>query len=121
MKPMISSIGALGATLIFLVPSANALSCSQHAAQLQERQADTKALADARLTLVDDVEAAGDAWENAEALRNFSAEQATEADLTKTEYESLKADLLQKETSLQTAVIALNDEVAAYNTRCVRN
>ncbi len=121
MKPMISSLTALAASVLILTPAASAFSCSQKAAQLQDRQAETQALADARLTLVEDVEAAGDAWENAEAMRNFGADQAAEADATKTEYETLKADLLQKESSLQMAVVSLNDEVAAYNTKCVRN
>ena len=121
MKPMISSLGALGAVFILTAPSVSAQTCSQQAAQLQERQVAAQELADARLTLVEDVEAAGDAWENAEALRNFSAEQAAEADATKAAYESLKADLLEKEASLQGLVLSLNDQVTAYNTKCVRN
>ena len=121
MKPTISSLSALTAMIIVATPSASALSCSQQASQLQDRQAEAQALADARLTLVEEVEAAGDAWENAEALRNFGPDQAAAADATKSEYETMKADLMRKEVSLQTLVVSLNDEVAAYNMKCVRN
>lgn len=118
---MISSLSTLAAIFVLAVPSASALSCSQQAAQLQDRQNAAQALADARLTLVDEVEAAGDAWENAEAMRNFSPEQAAEADATQLVYEELKADLLQKEVSLQAKVVSLNQEVIDYNKKCVRN
>ena len=121
MKPVISSLGALGALMTIAALPASAQSCSQHAAQLQERQVAAQELADARVTLVDDVEAAGDAWENAEALRNFGDDQAAEADATKVAYETLKAELLEKETTLQGLVVALNEEVGAYNKKCVRN
>ena len=121
MKPMISSLGAFGALIILAALPASAQSCSQHAAQLQERQVAAQELADARVTLVDEVEAAGDAWENAEALRNFGTEQAAEADATKVAYETLKAELFEKETALQGMVVSLNEEVSAYNTKCVRN
>lgn len=121
MKPMISSLGAIGALFVIAAPSVSAQTCSQQAAQLQERQVAAQELADARGSLVDDVEAAGDAWENAEALRNFGAEQAAEADATKATYDALKADLLEKETSLQGLVVSLNEQVTAYNSKCVRN
>ena len=121
MKPMISSLSVLAAFAALAVPSAQAQTCSQQASQLQEQQATAQELADARLSLVDAVEEAGDAWENAEAMRNFSAEQAAEADATKAAYETLKADLLEKEASLQTMVVSLNDQVTAYNSKCVRN
>ena len=113
--------GAKGVIQKSAAPMAAAQSCSQQAAQLQERQVAAQELADARLTLVDQVEAAGDAWENAEALRNFGEEQAAEADATKVAYETLKADLLDKESSLQGLVFSLNEQVTAYNTKCVRN
>lgn len=121
MKPMISSCGALAAIFFLSAPVASAQSCTQQAAQLQERQVAAQELAEARLGLVDEVEAAGDAWENAEAMRNFGAEQAAEADATKDAYETLKADLQEKESSLQILVVSLNEDVTAYNSKCVRN
>ena len=121
MKPVISSLSAFTIMILLTAPTASALSCSQQAAQLQERQTAAQDLAETRSTLAEDVEAAGDAWENAEAMRNFSAEQAAEADATKATYETLKADLMQQETSLQTLVVSLNQEVTDYNKKCVRN
>ena len=121
MKPMISSLSALAAIAIFAAPGAMAQSCTQQAAQLQDRQTEAQQIAEMRLSLVDDVEAAGDAWENAEAMRNFGSQEAEEANATKLEYETLKADLMQKEATLQALVVTLNDQVAAYNTKCVRN
>lgn len=121
MKPMISSLSALAAIFFIAAPIASAQSCSQQATQLQERQVEAQALAEARLELVDEVEDAGDAWENAEAMRNFSSENAEAADATKTTYESLKADLMQKEVSLQDLVGSLNEQVAAYNAACVKS
>lgn len=121
MKPMISSLSALAAIVVFASPYASALSCAEQAADLQNRQVKAQKIAEARLTLVDEVEAAGDAWENAEAMRNFGAEQADEADTTKVTYETLKADLIAKEKTLQNSVLSLNQDVAAYNAKCVRN
>lgn len=119
MKPMISSFGALAAMVVLAAPQASALSCSQQAADLQTRQVKAQSLADSRLELVDEVEAAGDVWENAEALRHFSDEQAQEADAAKVEYEALKADLMDKEVALQALLISLNEDVAAFNAACV--
>ena len=121
MKPMISSLSALAAIAVLAAPGALAQSCAQQAAQLQDHQTEAHQIAETRLSLVDDVEAAGDAWENAEAMRNFGSKEAEEANATKLEYETLKATLMQKEATLQALVVTLNDQVAAYNTKCVRN
>lgn len=119
MKPMISSLSAVMAILILATPGAMAQSCSQQAAQLQDRQTEAQQTADARLALVDEVEAAGDAWEDVEVHRLASADHAAVADEAKVKYETLKSELLSKEQSLQTLVVSLNQEVAAYNQRCV--
>lgn len=120
MKPMISSMSAFAAIVILAAPNASALNCAEQAAELQNRQIKAQEVAEARLVLVDEVEAAGDAWENAEAMRNFGKEQAAEADTTKVAYDTLKADLMDKERALQAMVVSLNDEVAAYNSKCVK-
>ena len=119
MKPMISSLSTLAATLLILAPSASALTCAEQAADIQNRQVKAQAVAEARLELVDEVEAAGDAWEDVEIHRLASAGHAATADEAKAVYETLKADLFEKESSLQTLVVSLNEDVAAYNQRCV--
>lgn len=121
MKPMISSLSALAAIVVLAIPHASALSCAEQAADLQTRQAKAQKIAEARLVLVEEVEAAGDAWENAEALRNFGEDQAVEADSTKVAYEGLKSDLFEKEVSLQNLVVSLNQDVAAYNESCAKD
>lgn len=120
MKPMISSLGALAAIFVLTAPAASALSCAQQATQLQQQQSAAQKLADARTSLLEELETAGDAWENAEAMRNFSADQAAEADATKATYETLKADLIEKESSLQSLVVSLNEQVTDYNKACVK-
>ncbi|MEL7541171.1 MAG: hypothetical protein AAGJ51_09740 [Pseudomonadota bacterium] len=120
MKPMISSLSALAAMIVITTPAASALTCAEQAADLQKRQTKAQQIADARIALVDEVEAAGDAWENAEAMRNFSKDQAAQADATKVAYDALKSDLFVKEQSLQAMVVSLNQDVAAYNKRCTK-
>lgn len=120
MKPMISSLSALAAMTLLAVPSASALTCAQQAANLQNRQIEVQEIADARLALVDEVEAAGDAWENAEAMRNFGSTEAAEADTNKVAYDTLKADLMAQEVALQSMLVELNDDVAMYNSKCVK-
>ena len=119
MKPMISSLSALVALTVFAAPMASAQSCAKQAASLQEKQVEAQALAEARLTLVDEIEAAGDAWEDVEVHRLVSEGHAAKADEAKLTYEMLKADLFEKESSLQVLVTTLNEDVQAYNQRCV--
>ena len=119
MKPMISSLSALVALTVFAAPMASAQSCAKQAASLQEKQVEAQALAEARLTLVDEIEAAGDAWEDVEVHRLVSEGHAAKADEAKLTYETLKADLFEKESSLQVLVATLNEDVQAYNQRCV--
>ena len=121
MKPMISSLSALAAIAIFASPHASALSCAQQAADLQNRQVKAQNIADARLTLVEEVEAAGDAWEDVEVHRLASAGHAAKADEAKAVYEGLKADLLEKEVLLQNLVVSLNQDVTAYNESCTKD
>lgn len=119
MKPMISSFGALAAMFVLAAPQASALSCSQQAADLQTRQVKAQSLADSRVELVEEVEAAGDVWEDLEVHRLASPAHADAADAAKNEYESLKADLMDKEAALQALLISLNEDVATYNAACV--
>ncbi|MEM1035614.1 MAG: hypothetical protein AAGI14_02510 [Pseudomonadota bacterium] len=124
-KTLSSSLAAL-ATLALAIPSASALTnaevkqCNALGKSLKARQADAKTKAETREGLLEKVEVAGDAWEEAEGLRNFSDDYATKADLTKAEYETLKGELLREERSLQALVSRLNEDVAVYNGKCVK-
>lgn len=120
MKPMISSCAALAAICILAAPVSAAQSCADQAADLQKRQAETQKTADARVALVEKVEAAGDAWDDVEIHRRASVGHAKAADEAKVVYETLKADLMQKEMSLQSMLVSLNEDVASYNAACVK-
>ncbi|WP_084419249.1 hypothetical protein [Henriciella litoralis] len=111
---------ALGIVIAALAaPSALAASdCSQMARTIKSGQASAKAMAADRDELLLEVEAAGDAWEDQEALRNFSASHAAEADAARAEYEALKAELVSLEDDLQARLSRLNRDAANYNRTC---
>ena len=92
--------------------------CSEKASAIKAGQASAKSMAADRDELLLDVEAAGDAWEDAEVVRNFSASHGARADLARSEYEGLKADLASREEELQTRLASLNNDVANYNRTC---
>ncbi|MEM1391426.1 MAG: hypothetical protein AAGG45_10120 [Pseudomonadota bacterium] len=123
----LSFCSAALAMLVLSIPTASALTnpearqCNALGKSLKARQADAKAKAQMRESLLIEVEAAGDAWEEAEELRNFSNEYASKADTTKATYETLKANLLQEELLLQDLVGRMNQDVARYNRTCVKD
>ena len=127
---MIKTLSFCSATLAMLVlsiPTASALTnpevrqCNALGKSLKARQADAKAKAETRESLLVEVETAGDIWEEAEEERLFSQDHASKADTTKATYETLKADLLQEELLLQDLVSRINQDVARYNRICVKD
>lgn len=119
MKPVITAT-----LLAFLVTTAAApvaearASCYAQAKSIKAGQKEAKALQADRDALLEEVEAAGDEWEAAEQSRLFGAEEAAKADAAKQTYETLKADLVSMEDSLQGQVSDLNAAVSTYNDRC---
>ena len=113
---------------IALIPAApasamtaqQARECRAMSVSIQTRQKEAQTRSDARSVLLEQVETAGDAWEEAEALRLFSDEHAADADAKRADYEGLKADLLREETSLQSDVAIINSDLAAYRSRCTK-
>ena len=93
-------------------------SCVQQAETIRTAQQNVLKLKAERDALVLKVEDAGDAWENNQALRNFSAEQARQADSSRAAYEDLKARLRAVEADLQEKAASANARVNAYNTHC---
>ncbi|HIG23472.1 MAG TPA: hypothetical protein EYG02_09935 [Henriciella marina] len=94
-------------------------SCVQQAETIRTAQQSVLKLKAERDALVPKVEDAGDAWENNQAMRNFGAEQARQADSSKAAYEDLKARLRGVEADLQEKAASANARVNAYNTHCV--
>ena len=124
---MIKTVSSLTLALTLFAavgPSAQALTaqqvkqCNAMGKSLQVRQAEAKKKADARAALVDQVETAGEAWEDVEIHRRVSAGHAVAADEAKAAYEALKGDLMRQEMSLQSLVNQLNEDVSAYNELC---
>ena len=64
-------------------------------------------------------ELAGEAWEAAEELRLFGAEQASDADEAYAAYEAAKVEFETIEAAVREQGASLNAEIATYNTRCV--
>lgn len=120
MKP-IPFLGMIAIAATMIAPSAFALSakgCNAAAKTLTSDQAKAKKMVAEREALVQEVEDAGDTWEDAEALRLFSPDQAAQADAARVTYESLKADLMADEAELQSFVAGLNQRANDYNRTC---
>ena len=95
--------------------------CSQQARTLKAQKVAATDLKTERDALVEEVEAAGEAWDVAEATRLFGDAEAQKADAAKAEYDALKAELISLEAKLQEKVSDLNAGVAAYNEACATN
>ena len=123
----VSSLILAAATFTVAIPAASALTsaqvkqCNTMGQSLQVRQAEAQKKAKAREALLEQVEAAGDTWEDAEATRLFSAGHAATADAAKVKYDTLKADLMRREMALQSLVGQINEDVAAYNGLCAKD
>lgn len=114
------TVAALSLTAFVAAPFAAASeSCVQQAKSIRTAQQSVLELKAERDALVPKVEDAGDAWQNDQAMRNFSAEQARQADSSKAAYEDLKARLRGLEVDLQEKAERANARVSAYNTHCV--
>lgn len=112
--------------LLSVVPahSASALTanetraCNAMAASFGPKRAEFNALTTQRDDLAIAVEDAGDAWDAAEALRNFGADKAAEADATKSTYDALVAEFDAVEQAYRVTGTQLNEDFAAYNHKC---
>ena len=108
--------GSASLTAQALTPTL-ATSCAQRAVDLQNQQVSLQKQIGARKAMVEETETAGDVWEEAETLRHFG--KAAEADAAKLKYDSLKADLVILDTTVQSGVSTLNQQVEQYNRDCV--
>ncbi len=114
------------ALMLGVVPTAAALSastsseCRAQAKALKAEQAEALEKRTQRDELLVEVEAAGDEWEAAEAVRLFGANEASKADIAKADYHDRRSELTSLEADLQSTVTDLNRHVAAYNTKCVK-
>lgn len=87
-------------------------------ASIQVRQKEASESIETRAEMTEEVERAGEIWEDAEAMRLFSDQHAQDADAKKAAYENLKSDLLKFEMALQSQVAMMNADTADYKNRC---
>lgn len=114
------TVAIVSLTVFVAAPFAAASeSCVQQAETIRTAQQNVLKLKAERDALLPKVEEAGETWQNDQALRNFSAEQARQADSSKAAYEDLKARLRGVEADLQEKAASANARVNAYNTHCV--
>lgn len=124
MTNILKILAVSSAFTLALVPAASALTaaqiskCNKTAAGIQKRQASVKADVAKRDEMLDQVEAAGDAWEEVEGLKMLKTSYAEEAVQKEAAYKDLKAELQTFEISLQQRADQLNSEVAAYQRSC---
>jgi hypothetical protein len=112
--------------VLFAMPHAHAATltasevraCNAMAAGFGPKRAEFERLSSRRDALVISVEDAGDTWEAAEALRNFSPDHAQQADTTKAAYDDLVAEFDAVEQAYRVTGTQLNDDFAAYNAKC---
>lgn len=106
------------------MPSASAMTanearaCNAMAASFGPKKADFEILVAERDRLVLVVEETGDAWEAAEALRNFSAQHAADADARKAAYDNAVVQFDAAEMAYRVTGAQLNEDFAAYNAKC---
>ena len=120
MKRSLSVLALVAAT--FSLPAfaqTDRAACNAMQASLQVRQAETLTLQDKRDALAEQVEVAGEAWENAEAVRAFGRAEAETADARLGEYNALKSEFHKTQAALQSKVQMINGSVARYNSLCV--
>ncbi len=119
-------ISSLALMTVSIVPAASALTsqeiraCNAMRASIEVRQQEAGESVETRTKMTEEVELAGDAWEEAEALRLFSETHAADADAKKMAYETLKGDLMSFEMALQSQVAVLNADAADYKESCAK-
>lgn len=92
--------------------------CNAMQASLSVRQTEALALQDRRDALAEEVELAGEAWENAESMRAFGRAEAETADAQRAKFDALEKEFHQTQAALKSKVQMINASVAQYNSLC---
>lgn len=127
MKAYIISLALVSAFALFGAPAATALTqdevnqCNALASSFAPRKAEFDDKSALRDTLATKAEEAGDAWEDAEALRLFSAEHTQAANTAEAEYLEAKAAFETAESEVRALGAALNEDFTIFNTKCVKD
>lgn len=112
-------------SLLVSAPVASALTqaqvreCQALAQSLGPDKAALEAKVAERDALAAEAEATGEAWENAEAVRNFDAENAAAADALRLSFHEKKTAFENAETDLFGLSHRLDKDTARFNSLCV--
>ena len=118
------AIAALFATLAVPVAFADLTAaqverCEMLGQTFAIKKANVARAEEARDALAAEAEALGEAWENAEAVRNFGDANAAEADAALIAFEDAKKKLNFAEQALRSQSRMLAQDAAVYNAACV--
>lgn len=114
------SFAVMGIGLAVAPASAQSAKCVVMQKTLQPQGAELTAQKATRDALAEEVELLGEAWENQEATRSFSAEEAEKSDLALAEYNDKKQKLLMLDNGLQASFAQYNKSVSDFNRSCVK-
>lgn len=109
---------------MFAAPAAAALGpadierCQAMQATMIPKRNEIKRITAKRDDLAVKVETLGEAWQNAEAMRNLSPEYAKQADAAQYAYEEAERSFAHTERGLSGLVRLFNRDVAAFNRSC---
>ena len=118
MKRSLAILALIAASFSMPAIAQDRAACNAMQSSLSVRQTETLALQERRNALAEKVELAGEAWENAEAMRAFGAAEAEAADTQLAEYNELKREFHQTQAALQSKVEMVNAGVVRYNSLC---
>ena len=119
------AIAALFATLAVPVAFADLTAaqverCEMLGQTFAIKKANVARAEEARDVLAAEAEALGEAWENAEAVRNFGNANAAEADAALVAFEDAKKKFNFAEQALRSQSRMLAQDAAVYNSACVQ-
>jgi len=95
--------------------------CAVMARTFDGKTAEIEALKKARVEAAAIAETAGEAWENAEPMREISRAMAAEADAALKAWDEAKLAFQAKDAALRSATQMLNRDISEYNRTCAKN
>ena len=122
---MLKSLALLAViAAVFAAPAASALGqadlerCQAMQATMIPKRNEIERVTAKRDDLAVKVETLGETWQNAEAMRNLSADYAKEADEALYAYEAAERSFANTERGLNGLVQMFNKDVASFNRSC---
>jgi len=95
--------------------------CNAMAASFSAKKVEITSAKEKLDAKVEKTELAGERWEAAEEMKLISPGSAKEAETAKSEWETLKKEVLREQMALQSQVSMLNTDVASFNASCAKD